>query len=454
MITKFLKDNQELEAFITGGAGTGKTTALIDIVGTLIEKKVNFLVCAYTHKAKDVLISKLPVLKDDYIVTLHSFLKKRPTINAKATNINTLLTSRQYGTPEPLELLIIDEFSFVGEKDYLSLGDLQVATYSCKECGAELEEVEITSYDNEGRPLSAICEECDTTVRVDTTRQKLKILYVGDTNQLNPVKDIQAIVPHEPYWTKLTKVHRQGVDNDLHITLEKLVGMIEHGNPVETLVETKDFVRNVDIDELYKTDKTESKIMLAFTNKAVQQHNATIQGRHKPAVGDKVAISTLKRTAVIEGEVPDLPYGKQLVVPVRPGFIDHNTKFNPVKTLQSYVDADKLTYYVLDTHEIVPAIFGVYNNKLIRDKIARTLTDLNKENKNSKQAFKVYKTISDYVSIMEFIHCMTIHKSQGSEYDHVYIDYQDLKDNCINSNDVIRLLYVGISRAKFKVFLN
>ena len=122
-IKHFLSDPEENEAFITGPAGSGKTTALIEVVKQLNDMGIKYRVVAYTHKAKDVLISKLPA--DTDISTLHSWLKKRPGINEKAKSLKALVTTMQFGQPVYIQLLIVDEFSFVGEKDYYSIGKLQ-----------------------------------------------------------------------------------------------------------------------------------------------------------------------------------------------------------------------------------------------------------------------------------------------------------------------------------------
>ena len=90
------------EMFITGGAGTGKTTRIADIVDKLLADKVAFQVVAYTNKARDVLRSKMPEVDEDSITTLHSWLKKRPTINSKARSINAITISHQYGEPQQL----------------------------------------------------------------------------------------------------------------------------------------------------------------------------------------------------------------------------------------------------------------------------------------------------------------------------------------------------------------
>lgn len=46
----------------------------------------------------------------------------------------------------------------------------------------------------------------------------------------------------------------------------------------------------------------------------------------------------------------------------------------------------------------------------------------------------------------------TINKAQGSTYDRVFIDLDDVK-RCTNANQLARMLYVGVSRARFRVVL-
>jgi ATP-dependent exoDNAse (exonuclease V) alpha subunit len=49
-------------------------------------------------------------------------------------------------------------------------------------------------------------------------------------------------------------------------------------------------------------------------------------------------------------------------------------------------------------------------------------------------------------------YAQTINKAQGSTYDRVYIDLDDVS-GCRNKNQLARMLYVGVSRAKYQVFL-
>jgi ATP-dependent exoDNAse (exonuclease V) alpha subunit len=49
-------------------------------------------------------------------------------------------------------------------------------------------------------------------------------------------------------------------------------------------------------------------------------------------------------------------------------------------------------------------------------------------------------------------YAQTINKSQGSTYDRVFIDLDDLA-RCSSGDQLARMLYVGFSRARHQVFL-
>jgi len=439
MIYKFLNDTEELEAYITGGAGTGKTTTLIEIVEKLIKDKVNFLVCAYTHKAKDVLISKLPVLKDEYIVTLHSFLKKRPTINSKATDVSRLLTSKQYGEPETLQLLIVDEFSFIGERDYSSIGELQnydLVTYKCAKCSNDVEEL-------------AECSKCHSTEQVVHTDTRLKVLYVGDPNQLNPVNDVQAIQAGGEYHTHLDIIHR--VENeDLLPILNELVELVESCSseviaPMNYCNDSVVFVP--DLVDAYKESDTRDNLLLAFTNAMVQGMNASIVGRQFPIEGDTIYNYSMKKKYVVQGEVAHKDV-TSLLIPREPGFITTQTKYNPIKQLGKIKD---IKYYQTD-EGIIPCFFGSNRAKILKGNIGKALTAKNKAGKDSRREYATYKTVEDYVSVCDFPYATTIHKAQGSQADEVYLHIGDLLSKCPMVLDINRLLYVAVSRAKKRVY--
>ena len=73
--------------------------------------------------------------------------------------------------------------------------------------------------------------------------------------------------------------------------------------------------------------------MLAYTNKAVEEHNAFIQGRRFPIKGDIVYLPTLKCDKVFDSVLTKLPLDAKVLTPN--GLITKDTKYNPLKTLSS-----------------------------------------------------------------------------------------------------------------------
>jgi hypothetical protein len=200
-----------------------------------------------------------------------------------------------------------------------------------------------------------------------------------------------------------------------------------------------------------------NKILLAFTNKKVQELNFSIQGSEYPRIDDYIFISSLRIVARFVTKLR-----KPTAVYTMNGIIDMSTKYNPLGYLHNLKYVDFFDVEIIESFNEdlvvgrridIATIFGTYNNKLIRDKLGKALVTANKNSKDSKLIFREYKTINDYVVISDFNHCMTVHKSQGSEYDYVYIDAEDFKI-CIDIVTRLKLLYVGISRAKRQVFLN
>ena len=124
MFRDFLKDQRAWYMYITGAAGTGKTTSLAEHVQYCIDEGIPYMVCAYTHKACGILRTKLP--DNAEVSTLHSFLSKRPTINTEAKHYKHINSnSKSKGLSAKPKVVFVDEFSQVGERDYMDIVDYQ-----------------------------------------------------------------------------------------------------------------------------------------------------------------------------------------------------------------------------------------------------------------------------------------------------------------------------------------
>lgn len=428
---KFLASEHH-EMFITGVAGTGKTTSLAELLTECDARGIKAVTCAYTHQAVKVLRSKLPDTAETR--TLHSFLKKRPTVNDKATKLQHVDGNSQMDAPDRVQVLFIDEFSMVGEKDYVDIADLQ--------------------YDDEGEVI-------------------MKVVYIGDANQLPPVKDQQVVIPKGPHWTKLTKVHRQAHDNPLIDTLLAINDYINGGEP-QPLGEHKTLIRGVDLVEAY-SDCDTNKILLAFTNERVESLNAAVQGYTEPLIGDTMFCPTLRKTYLLTDTANR--FDIDTIKNIRGDELSLGSKY---KTLETLMEMPAVQFFILENEdgyeEVRAAVFGHYAYLMASQALAKAAVEANQaighkfgedpkewagQNwshpmaKARSQAWKNYLSFKDNVVCLDFAHAMTVHKAQGSTYETVFLDIKDL-GKCANNDYTLylKLLYVGISRASERVFTN
>lgn len=427
---EFLDADEESTFFLTGIAGTGKTTSLAELLQYCLDNGVNALATAYTHKACSVLRTKLP--EQAAVSTLHSFLTKRPTINDKAVSITKLEGNTQMSKPADLDVLFIDEFSMVGEKDFVSINELL--------------------FDEDGEQL-------------------MKVVYIGDPNQLPPVKDAQAIVPEGPFWVKLTHVYRQADSNPLLDTLHTLNDYI-NGEEPQPLLEHETFIRGTDIVKKYKQTST-NKVILAYTNAKVEELNAEIEGKTDPALGDTVySPTTRKRYMLINVE----DYAT-CVMTARGDVLELGSKY---KTLEKLNRLEGVKFYTLVDEEgeefTYASVFGHCTFLTRQQELAGLAVKINKKIHSTAQQdpkewaranwrhpiakeralkWSEYLAFKDCVICLDFAHAMTVHKSQGSTFETVFLDIEDLsicsrKDYTL----YLKLLYVAISRASNKVYTN
>lgn len=427
MFENFLEDKEAWDMYISGAAGTGKTTSLIKLLEYCTEKNIPTLTCAYTHKACKVIKETIPFKTN--ISTLHSFLNKRPGINDEAIDVDKVKFISQLEVPEAKGVIFLDEYSNIGDIDMCDIIVCQDPDY-------------------EGIP-------------------KVKVVYIGDPNQLPPIGEPVAVRPKGNYCIHLTKIYRQDKDNPLKDVLSELISYIEGTKDPEPLVANDGFKRGIDLEQKYKELDGDHKV-LSYTNKAVEEWNSLIQGRSELELDDRVMSPTTREEYNYISNVPveqityiDLPRERVLSL---------GTKY---KTLEFMLTMDYIEFGKFDD-KIFAYVFGHYQYKLIKEKLAKAGIEANKQiekemglpakgwaKNNYKhplarkraKAWREFLSFEDAVICIDFNHAMTIHKSQGSTYDNILLDSQDL-DRCNDTNTMLRLWYVALSRAKYSVYVN
>lgn len=454
--TEFMGNPTAWEMFIVGSAGTGKTTSLVTLLVHLstTTPKASVVVCAYTHKACSVLrsvISSVPHLANVKVTTLHAYLKKRPTIDNIATKAKDISVISQWGTPETPTVLFVDEYSMVGASDYDSIVNAQDGDY--------------------------------------TSVPKVKVVYVGDKYQLPPINDKPMPTPPQnkcAYVHELTTVYRQASDNSLVVPIKQVISFLA-GAPATELAPSKNFIRGVSLvtahRDLISKGKTDI-IVLAYTNKKVQELNAQIQGYSEPKVSDMLYMSDTRQSYYLARVIPT--QNVSCIDIVRSGVMGLHTKYRtlehlivmansfPIQFMELTVaNSDYTESLTLAEPVTYAVVFGHGNYKLLYNKLAAAAADINKEilqehgvtgkqyatlyphrpqSRQRSKAWRDFLTFKECVVCIDFVHATTIHKAQGATYEYVLLDTQDLAP-CLDRDYKIylSLMYVALSRASHTV---
>lgn len=425
--------------YVTGAAGTGKTTDLKYSVQYCIENDIPYVVCAFTHKACGILRSKLP--EGAVVCTLHSFLKKRPGINQDATNVNHVNTTiKAGGVNVAPRVIFIDEYSMVGEKDWLDLGEIQDPNYD------------------------GICET--------------KICWLGDPHQLPPVGDVSCVQPEGKFNVKLTKIYRN--DNPLQLPLNALISYMTGTKPKPLAAVPGYFERDLDIVKAYCANPEQDQVILAYTNKRVEELNQRIHYQltdySEVREGDTVFSPSTQQMYKFIRWVPT-----EEVTYIDMHWTDPLHLGSKYKTLENLISSDLCDFCELETEEgdvvVHAVIFGHYAFKRQRETLIQEAVESNQDIENKYKGFKASGWANanrenplarrrakawrdclgfkDCVMCIDFNHAMTVHKSQGSTYNKVYLDMDDISQ--VANKDMsmyLRLAYVGISRAEVYVGTN
>ncbi len=391
------------EFIISGPAGVGKTYLMNYIIDQTmpqyhnmcklidIEPKFNDVVMtATTNKAAEVL-SKATGRPT---TTIHSELALK--VREDYSTGKTTLIRRNDWMPKYNKIIFIDECSMIDTALYKEIQD---ATINCK------------------------------------------LVYVGDHNQLAPVfETLSPVYKHNaPMYTLTEQMRNRGQPALMHIC-QQLRNTVETGvfNPIQIIPGVIDYLEGnmmaMALDSTFKTQNLEARV-LAYTNHRVIEYNDHIRTiRNLPDSYQPGEI--LVNTSAIE-------LGKNRMLPVEGEVtVDRNHGPDQIKVQ----DGVMMDVEYLD----LKSLYGSYNNIPIATN-RKHFTDLCKyyaRVKNWERHFYLKKTFPD----LRPRDAATVHKSQGSTYDTVFIDLGNISTNH-KKDEVARLLYVAFSRARNRVVL-
>lgn len=267
-----------------------------------------------------------------------------------------------------------------------------------------------------------------------------KLVFVGDASQLLPVKenkspvyagDIPTHYLTEQMRTDLPEL--KALHQQLRDTVEGKTGFL----PIKCIPGIIDWVQGEEMEKLvleHFCNPTDSRIV-GYTNQQVINYNNYIREANgykgEYSIGEElvsnsaVSVSMEDRLS-IEQEVKLIDQDSSTRIIQVTGNVE-------LEVRDSTLD---LGYAGIVSDVPVPTDPD-YFNQLVKW--------LGKE-KNWEPYFRMKETIPD----LRATHACTVHKSQGSTYDTIFIDANDLS-SCRQPDMVARLLYVAVSRARKRV---
>lgn len=398
-LVSFLNSKTESRIILTGSGGTGKTFTisnvmkdiekldkLAGVIDSASPKYRPWYFTATTNKAKQAIQMCLPYQQVD---TIHSLLSLRPFRGnlVKAKNFTNKLAFNS--------ILVIDECSYIDEK--------------------------LLSFIDELVPKS------------------VKIIYVGDANQLTPVKSTTCPVFHQGYEElKLTTLVRQTnapligqisdefkrfIESDGQIDFPK----ISLSNEISHM-SSSDFDALIEKVFIHDEGLTLHNRVLAGTNAVVNKHNTHLfglaNGRTELVAGDTVVSNNFVKGIKTDEEVIILNKAPYL----------------------SSIDGCNGTTFTVQSMSQTTDVYVPDKPK----KASKTVIDIldAEDSLDKTEALELYDAMAD----LRPMYASTIHKSQGSTFENVYIDLGSLS-YVRDKVALARLLYVAISRASKHVYL-
>ena len=434
-LTTFVFDNNNHALFLLKGyAGTGKTTTISTVVNSLWKAGKKAVLLAPTGRAAKVISG----YSKKQAFTIHKkiyFPKKQ-----KNGSVDFVKQPNKHTNT----IFIVDEASMIPDKP--SNGKLF-------ETGSLLED--LISYVYDGK--------------------NCKIIFIGDTAQLPPVKlnvspALEATTLSLDYHKDVTEleldeVMRQHENSGILVNATHLRMLIDSGaTNFQFTLDYPDIVRLEDgydiedaITTAYDKEGVEDTAFIVRSNKRANQYNDQIRTKIR---GQENEISTGDFVMVVKNNYFWLKDSSEAGF-IANGDICEVMRINSIKELYGFrfaeVEVRMIDYpnqkpfetvLLLDTlTSETPSLTYEESNKLYQ----AVREDFAHEKSKYKQLLAVKNNKYFNALQVKFSYAMTCHKSQGGQWNTVFIEQPYLPEGI--STEYLRWLYTAMTRAQEKLYL-
>lgn len=408
-LEKFVKSKEKLH-LLTGFAGTGKTTLLQALIKRLRDKSDfrSIVFTAFSNKATKVL-GNMATQWDLGVdcMTCCKLLGLKPDIDP---NTGKQVFQPDYNSENKFDkyrLVIVDEASMINEEMWLLL-----------------------------------------TQAVSNLTQKTQLLFVGDVAQLPPINERESRVFNQIFdRSDLSEVVRYG--GAIAILAESIRNNLTSSTlPHFATDSSEDKTEGVFVVNVYEWEKL---LVKAFQSESYRRDADYVRA----VAYTNARVNTLNRsirTAIYGAQTPRFVPGERLV---------GNAPFivNDAMILQNSGECEVL--------EIAAGKVGSwhvwYLSVLTDEGKLRTLTVLHElsqpeygrslELYSKEKRWREFWELKSLFADLSYAYCLTIHKSQGSTFQNVFVDVPNALINR-NIQERNQLLYVAVTRAAKRLFIH
>lgn len=408
---EFMYSDTEQFMIITGGAGTGKSTVLralrehINILNTLhkmgnIPYK-NMHITATTNKAVHALKERFIDLNDIDGEPVSTKIKTiYAAMNARLVDGKMVYVPLSAYVTSSRNVIVVDEFSYIDD---------------------------------------ALLSHLKQYVKLTNS----KMIFIGDINQLTPVKSakmpIETLINDETIRLNyLDQVVRQQNQKLLDVS-EALKEFVETGEDIGQgfVPDGKNFIHYKDneydkfLDNLKTSISNSTTKYIAHTNADVQEMNKflfkEIKKRKTFMIGDTLTCNKYFNCNAKDGSIKIKPESEVILTDVK----ESNFIFEADGSATSVTGVSVTLLGYGGKSFFIPSDYSYF--KIIESSM------ISKETK--------YRMESTWIDLRPE-YALTVHKSQGSTYDNVFIDLECFQHLSDNDDQLSRLLYVACTRAR------
>ncbi len=403
-VIKFINDPNQHSMDLSGGAGTGKTYFIAQVAKGILRHKDQgsplhtVAVTATTNKAVAVIAEAIGNSISE-VETVYSFMNLRVSENYTTGTVKIVPTKTwqvHSGT-----LLIIDECSMISK--------------------------ELFKWLDAG--LDNTC----------------KILYVGDRNQLSPIKEEISPIYTQNYKTSLLTIPVRNAEQPALIALcEQMKQTVMTGifTPIVEVPGVIDLINGSQLKGILEREycwEDASRRVLAYTNKRVIEYNTHIRGLrgyHDPFVQGEILSNNSATNG--SGRNANTLYTDQLV-----RVMDITEDVENESVIPGY----KVRTITMEVEDITTDVIYEITCFADVDDRAEVLKFYSSANRWDKY-FQIKSNFPDLRSVA----ASTIHKAQGSTYESVIVDLNDI-GRCTIKSQTARMQYVALSRARDRLYI-